>query len=34
MSALLKVSNIEAGYGGGRVLNGVSFGVGRGEVLA
>jgi branched-chain amino acid transport system ATP-binding protein len=34
MSALLEVSNVEAGYGGGRVLNGVSFGVGRGEVLA
>ncbi|WP_250475681.1 ABC transporter ATP-binding protein [Caballeronia sp. GAFFF1] len=34
MSALLQVSGVEAGYGGGRVLNGVSFGVGRGEVLA
>ncbi|SAL76819.1 ABC transporter ATP-binding protein [Caballeronia telluris] len=34
MSALLEVSGVEAGYGGGRVLNGVSFGVGRGEVLA
>jgi branched-chain amino acid transport system ATP-binding protein len=34
MSALLRVSGVEAGYGGGRVLNGVSFGVERGEVLA
>ena len=34
MSALLQVSGVEAGYGGGRVLNGVSFGVERGEVLA
>jgi branched-chain amino acid transport system ATP-binding protein len=34
MSALLEVSGVEAGYGGGRVLNGVSVGVGRGEVLA
>lgn len=34
MSALLEVSGVEAGYGGGRVLNGVSIGVGRGEVLA
>ncbi|MEZ2352478.1 ABC transporter ATP-binding protein [Caballeronia sp. RCC_10] len=34
MSALLRVSGVEAGYGGGRVLNGVSFDVERGEVLA
>jgi len=34
MSALLEVSGVEAGYGGGRVLNGVSVGIGRGEVLA
>ncbi|RFU45424.1 ABC transporter ATP-binding protein [Paraburkholderia sp. DHOC27] len=34
MSALLDVSGVEAGYGGGRVLNGVSFSVGKGEVLA
>ncbi|GGD64370.1 ABC transporter ATP-binding protein [Caballeronia grimmiae] len=34
MSALLQVSGVEAGYGGGRVLNGVSFDVERGEVLA
>jgi urea ABC transporter ATP-binding protein UrtE len=34
MSALLEVSNLEAGYGGGRVLNGVSFSIERGEVLA
>jgi branched-chain amino acid transport system ATP-binding protein len=34
MSALLEVSAVEAGYGGGRVLNGVSVSVGRGEVLA
>jgi urea ABC transporter ATP-binding protein UrtE len=34
MSALLEVSGVEAGYGGGRVLNGVSFSVDRGEVLA
>jgi urea ABC transporter ATP-binding protein UrtE len=34
MSALLEVSGVEAGYGGGRVLNGVSVNVGRGEVLA
>ncbi|MDR5758723.1 ABC transporter ATP-binding protein [Caballeronia sp. LZ035] len=34
MSALLEVSGVEAGYGGGRVLNGVSFSIGRGEVLA
>ncbi|MGF6768353.1 urea ABC transporter ATP-binding protein UrtE [Paraburkholderia sp. GAS199] len=34
MSALLEVSGVEAGYGGGRVLNGVSIAVGRGEVLA
>jgi len=34
MSALLQVSGVEGGYGGGRVLNGVSFNVDRGEVLA
>jgi urea ABC transporter ATP-binding protein UrtE len=34
MSARLEVSGVEAGYGGGRVLNGVSVGIGRGEVLA
>jgi len=34
MTALLEVSGVEAGYGGGRVLNGVSVGVARGEVLA
>ncbi|SAL56315.1 ABC transporter related [Caballeronia turbans] len=34
MSALFEVSGVEAGYGGGRVLNGVSVGIGRGEVLA
>ena len=34
MSALLEVADVAAGYGGGRVLNGVSFGIGRGEVLA
>ena len=34
MSALLQVSGVEAGYGGGRVLNGVSLSVGAGEVLA
>jgi len=34
MSALLEVSGVEAGYGGGRVLNGVSVGIGRGEALA
>jgi urea ABC transporter ATP-binding protein UrtE len=34
MSALLEVSGVEAGYGGGRVLNGVSIGIERGEVLA
>ena len=34
MSALLEVADAVAGYGGGRVLNGVSFGVGRGDVLA
>jgi len=34
MSALLEVSGVEAGYGGGRVLNGVSVEVGRGEVVA
>jgi len=34
MSALLEVADVAAGYGGGRVLNGVSFGVGRGDVLA
>lgn len=34
MSALLEVSGVEAGYGGGRVLNGVSFSVDRGQVLA
>ncbi|MDR5815384.1 MULTISPECIES: ABC transporter ATP-binding protein [unclassified Caballeronia] len=34
MSALLEVSGVEAGYGGGRVLNGVSLSIGRGEVLA
>ncbi|QYD67793.1 ABC transporter ATP-binding protein [Paraburkholderia edwinii] len=34
MSALLQVSGVEGGYGGGRVLNGVSFTVDKGEVLA
>jgi urea ABC transporter ATP-binding protein UrtE len=34
MSALLEVSGVEAGYGGGRVLNGVSFSIEKGEVLA
>jgi branched-chain amino acid transport system ATP-binding protein len=34
MSALLDVSGVEAGYGSGRVLNGVSFSIGKGEVLA
>jgi len=34
MSALLQVSGVEGGYGGGRVLNGVSFNVDKGEVLA
>ncbi|MDR5880114.1 ABC transporter ATP-binding protein [Caballeronia sp. LZ032] len=34
MSALLEVSGVEAGYGGGRVLNGVSLSIGRGEMLA
>ena len=34
MSELLEVADVAAGYGGGRVLNGVSFGIGRGEVLA
>jgi len=34
MSALLEVADVAAGYGGGRVLNGVSFGIGRGEILA
>lgn len=34
MSALLEVADVATGYGGGRVLNGVSFGIGRGEVLA
>ncbi|WP_027213145.1 ABC transporter ATP-binding protein [Burkholderia sp. WSM2232] len=34
MSVLLDVSGVESGYGGGRVLNGVSVRVARGEVLA
>jgi len=34
MSALLDVADVEAGYGGGRVLNGVSFSIERGDVLA
>lgn len=34
MSAFFEVSGVEGGYGGGRVLNSVSFGIERGEVLA
>lgn len=34
MTALLEVSGVESGYGGGRVLNGVSVSVAPGEVLA
>ncbi|MEZ0606480.1 ABC transporter ATP-binding protein [Paraburkholderia sp. IW21] len=34
MSVLLEVSGIEGGYGGGRVLNGVTLGIDRGEILA
>ncbi len=34
MTALLEVSGLESGYGGGRVLNGVSLRIDRGEILA
>lgn len=34
MSALLEVVGVESGYGGGRVLNGVTFGIDRGEIVA
>lgn len=34
MSALLEVSEVEGGYGGGRVLNGVTLRIERGEILA
>jgi branched-chain amino acid transport system ATP-binding protein len=34
MTTLLEVSGVESGYGGGRVLNGVSLRIDRGEILA
>lgn len=34
MTTLLKVAGVECGYAGGRVLNGVSMSVARGEIVA
>ena len=34
MTALMDVSDVESGYGGGKVLNGVSLRIHKGEILA